>query len=287
MSIINVAIGPQDWDYYYGTWDAIGRKASRKWLESQSIHSDDMQKLLNDGIEFKYRLGREGNGDVWRTILTKFRTDEQNNYIPVELTCKIASLTSFVGTVRDAVSQLLKEVEILKNLSHPHVIHFEHFVRLYDEKSGFPHPIRVLCFMELCDGNLKQLIKWAGKLPEPLSLDWFLQIANALQYLHKSGIAHLDIKPQNILVKINPVNQNEIMVKLTDFGLSETFRPGSPVITDTEAGTHDYKAPETLISRAFDAFKTNIYSLGVSLSESLVSSDSKSPPIMLRLIETI
>jgi hypothetical protein len=34
MSTINVAIGPQDWDYYCGTWDVISRKASRKWPES-------------------------------------------------------------------------------------------------------------------------------------------------------------------------------------------------------------------------------------------------------------
>ena len=112
MPTINVATGPQDWNYYYRTWDVIGRKASREWPESEPIHSNHM--LLNDGIELKYRLGWGGNENVWRPILTKFRANEQNNDTLVKLSCKITSLTSFVGTVSDAISQLLKEVEILK-----------------------------------------------------------------------------------------------------------------------------------------------------------------------------
>lgn len=89
------------------------------------------------------------------------------------------------------------------------------------------------------------------------------------------------------MVRKNPDNDKEILMKLTDFGLSQTFTPGGSVMTDATAGTNDYKASEVLISNLFDAFKTDIYSLGVSLCESLVCCDTRRPPVMLRIVETI
>jgi serine/threonine protein kinase len=141
--------------------------------------------------------------------------------------------------------------------------------------------------MELCHGSLTTLIKFVGRMSEPIANDWLMQVSQALKYLHDSGIAHSDIKPDNILFKEHPQNQDLIQVKLTDFSLSHVFSPDSPPMTERAVGTFYYLAPELRDPEAHDAFKTDIYSLGMTLAESLVGVDKKNPPNFIRLVDTI
>jgi serine/threonine protein kinase len=277
-------IGPKDWDQYYTSWTKIGFKIYEVVSPGQALPDEDIEKLRDDGIEFKRVIGSGAFGEVWEAVLTKFKLNEQNNYVPVVMACKLTSLKTFKDfrTVRGAVFEILRETLVLKKVSHPHVIHFEHVVRIYDEESHFPKPIHVLCFMELCDGNLKGLIQWAGKLSETISNEWFVQIANALKYLHHSGIAHLDLKPDNILYKKNPLNSDQILVKLTDFGLSQIFFLDGPPISETPVGSTNYMAPELLASLkpVYNAYKADVYSLAVTLVESMAGLGS----VKLRII---
>jgi len=282
-------MGPHDWDYYYGEWGHVPPRTWDIWPSTQPLPEPDLQKLRADGIEFVKRIGRGGFGEVWRTKLTKFRVDQQNKFVPVELACKVTTLKSHFRdrSVRTAVYEVLREIDVLKKLSHPHIIRYEHVVRIFDEKHDFPQPIYALCFMELCHGSLTTLIKFVGRMSEPIANDWLMQVSQALKYLHDSGIAHFDIKPDNILFKEHPQNQDLIQVKLTDFSLSHVFSPDSPPMTERAVGTFYYLAPELRDPEAHDAFKTDIYSLGMTLAESLVGVDKKNPPNFVRLVDTI
>lgn len=91
------------------------------------------------------------------------------------------------------------------------------------------------------------------------------QVATALEYMHKAGVIHRDVKPSNILVK------RDGTVKLTDFGLAR--EEGLPALTVTGelAGTPHYIAPEQASGSKGKSVdhRVDIYSLGVTLYEML------------------
>jgi serine/threonine protein kinase len=113
--------------------------------------------------------------------------------------------------------------------------------------------------MEYCpNGDLFDLIKRTGKMNEKLAKYLFLQLLNGVEFLHsKAGVAHLDLKLENILVG------NNYQVKLCDFGF---FQEISKKVTKN-MGTHGYRAPETYIESndGFSGDKADIFSLGVIL----------------------
>jgi len=86
----------------------------------------------------------------------------------------------------------------------------------------------------------------------PDKVNYFYQTALALQYMHQTGIVHLDMKPSNIMV-------TEGIVKLIDFGMSMPIgdRPKSL------AGTVGYMSPEQLVREEVDA-STDVFALGVT-----------------------
>jgi serine/threonine protein kinase len=94
------------------------------------------------------------------------------------------------------------------------------------------------------------------KLQLTRALDVILQICSGLDYAHKKGIIHQDIKPGNIF--IDPYNN----VKIADFGLAGPL--GST--DDNLAGTLYYMPPEQILGEPVDE-RTDIYSLGITAYE--------------------
>ena len=106
-------------------------------------------------------------------------------------------------------------------------------------------------------GDLLELIQSAEYLPEVVSRTYFHQLVEAVECLHASQICHFDIKPDNILVDEN------FCLKLADFGLAlkvtKTKTLSSPV------GTTNYLCPEMHKGEEYDAYKADLFSLGVTL----------------------
>jgi serine/threonine protein kinase len=172
-----------------------------------------------------------------------------------------------VGEQRIAVKQLdragqgkkefLAEVETIGNIHHINLVRLIGFCA---EKSQ-----RLLVYEYMSKGSLDQ---WIYLQHAHRSLDWHTRcrivtdIAKGLAYLHeecRQRIAHLDIKPQNILLDGN------FNAKLSDFGLSKMIdRDKSQVITRMR-GTPGYLAPEWLTSQITE--KADIYSFGIVVME--------------------
>jgi serine/threonine protein kinase len=96
----------------------------------------------------------------------------------------------------------------------------------------------VCVVLELCVlGDLLGYIESPDVLPAVQILSYFAQVLVAVDYLHSRGIAHLDIKPENVLLA------SEKVVKLTDFGCSECGRRENG---PWGGGTLVYSAPELL-----------------------------------------
>lgn len=88
-----------------------------------------------------------------------------------------------------------------------------------------------------------------------------VQVTHALNFLHHNGIAHLDVKPENILIHSKRPN---IYVKLHDFGISRHRDSGEK----SKVGTLPYMAPEMLENREnMDYFYCDFYSLGITIFE--------------------
>jgi serine/threonine-protein kinase len=158
------------------------------------------------------------------------------------------------------------EVEILRELHHPHI------VRLYPLEEGpravyskrIPETGQWYFAMELLEGgSLEELLKRRSPLPIEVAVEIGYQVAMALEYLHARGVAHRDIKPNNILFR-RPV-QEGIEAVLVDFGLAQRQRARG-----LEAGTLLYMAPEQIEQEKGgtarpDPRPADIYALGVVL----------------------
>lgn len=116
--------------------------------------------------------------------------------------------------------------------------------------------------LELAEnGNLAYMIRATGGVHEDLAKFQFLQICHAISHIHERGIAHMDIKLENILL------DDLYNIKVADLGASLDVSK-SDGMTDSRRGTVCYMAPEVndhLSGEMFDAFKADIYSLGICL----------------------
>jgi serine/threonine protein kinase len=265
--------GPVHWDQMgFGEWHQIGQQYSIDPPPNVPLAQHQIVFLSKYGIDFIRPLGEGGFGTLWETNVSRLIKDKDGNYLDLRLACKVLALKKFGAhsTPRLAVDEMLKESNIHSALRHPNIVNNEKIFYLNDDLSRFPAPINVLQFMELCDGNLKTIIDCNRRLTESRAREWFVQIVDALRYLHEKNVVHLDIKPHNILYKQNPQNPFQYVFKLSDFGLAEKFIEGKPAMAYVAAGTQQYMAPEMVRAwMGYDPKAADIYSLGVSLAESL------------------
>ena len=143
---------------------------------------------------------------------------------------------------------LHKEFDILISLQHPNI------VSAYSMEDV---PEMGTCIvMEWIDGIT--LEHWSGKKTEEEGI--FLQLLDAVHYIHAKQIVHRDLKPSNIII-----THNGNHVKLIDFGLSDT---DDFAILKQPAGTPGYISPEQIISRQAD-IRNDIFSIGCILEKIL------------------
>ncbi|XP_022091267.1 serine/threonine-protein kinase mos-like [Acanthaster planci] len=116
--------------------------------------------------------------------------------------------------------------------------------------------------------NLQQIINDPGKNLSPTRrTKYALHIIRALHYTHSQGIAHLDVKPANVIIDFNTDS-----CRLADFGCSQRVHDGEDNVAFTSqsylTGTFAYRAPELLRGRP-PTTKADIYSYGVTLWQML------------------
>ena len=158
------------------------------------------------------------------------------------------------GIAEQYKRKFIKEAKTIASLDNPHII------RIHDvfEENGTAY--YVMEYLE--GGDLKSRVHAQG-LPEDEALQIIRQIGEALNYIHRRNILHLDIKPSNILFR-----EDETAV-LIDFGISKHYdeKDGNET-SSTPIGISDGYAPlEQYDTEGISAFSpaTDIYSLGATL----------------------
>ena len=155
------------------------------------------------------------------------------------------------------LSRFLREAKAAGALSHSGI------VTVYDvgklEKSPY-------IMMELLDGcDLGEVLKNNKKLPLKQTLIIALQLAKSLDYAHKSGIVHRDVKPDNIIVL--PDGES---IKVADFGIARMNEGEEAQKTQVGSvlGTPRYMSPEQALGDPVDG-RSDLFSVGTIMYEML------------------
>jgi eukaryotic-like serine/threonine-protein kinase len=229
--------------------------------------------VANDVSRYRIesQLGRGGMGEVWLA-----HDSQLNRHVALKL------LSAAPGDP-DGARRLLREAKSLAALDHPFIC------KTYETGEVDGRPFIAMEYVE--GATVKQRLE-AGPLPLREALHVALEIAEALDYAHRHGIIHCDLKPSNVI--LTP----EGHVKLLDFGVARRV----PLLAADGAdetcsltlsgrglcGTLAYMAPELLEGRPADA-QSDLYSLGLVLYEMLTGAhpyERSSPAVTVSAILT-
>ncbi|MGN9811946.1 Stk1 family PASTA domain-containing Ser/Thr kinase [Micromonospora sp. BQ11] len=164
---------------------------------------------------------------------------------------------------RDATFQMRfrREAQNAASLNHPAI------VAVYDTGEETAPTGETLPFivMEFVNGRtLKEVLGAEGRLQPRRALEICADISAALEFSHRHGIIHRDIKPGNVM--LTQTGQ----VKVMDFGIARALASGATTMTQTSAviGTAQYLSPEQARGEAVDA-RSDVYAAGCVLFELL------------------
>ncbi|CAK6443130.1 unnamed protein product [Pipistrellus nathusii] len=145
------------------------------------------------------------------------------------------------------VSSSTQELHCLRTLQHRNISRLLEVVAAPEEVHLVMEHVR--------GGDLKAHLERHHRLTERQARTVFRQVVLALHLCHRRGFAHLDIKPDNILL------EEDLTAKLADFGLSHE----ATELLTSWCGTLSYMAPEVLRFEPFNGLKADVWGLGASL----------------------
>ena len=195
--------------------------------------------VLKDRYIIEAEVGRGGFSVVYKA------TDKQ-----LETTVALKLLVPPPVAALSAKERLRREVVALQKLHHSSII------RIYDLYEDDHWSFIIMDFLDGC--TLDQQVAQHGPLTQEQTIDVGRQIADALRLVHRNGILHRDVKPQNIMLTKN----NQIV--LTDFGSAKIEGQATFTAAGAIVGTMGYLAPEVFDGGRPDG-RSDIYSLGMCL----------------------
>lgn len=158
------------------------------------------------------------------------------------------------------VNSLLAEANLMKRLDHPSL---PRIVDIID------NGVTIYVVMDYIEGeSLDKILAEYGAQPEEKVINWAMQIADALSYLHgqKPPIIYRDMKPANVMLK------PEGNIKIIDFGIAREYKEQNLADT-TVLGTKGYAPPEQYSGQTDP--RSDIYALGMTMHHLLTGADPR------------
>ena len=216
--------------------------------------------VLDEKYEILRRIGEGGMSIVYLG---------RNNRLNMQLAVKEIKNDGSKST-SILLKGLEREANILKDVDHPVIPRIIDIVK---------YGGTVCVIMDFIEGvNLADKLKSEGALAQEDVIEWSLELASALDYLHsmKPPIIYRDMKPSNVMLR------PEGGVKLIDFGTAKTYEIENNADT-TALGTRGYAAPEQFgDAQGRGIYKTDartdIYNLGATLYHIVTGKNPQEPP---------
>ncbi|XP_053691737.1 testis-specific serine/threonine-protein kinase 3-like [Sabethes cyaneus] len=186
------------------------------------------------------------------SIVKKAFSKSHNRVVAIKIVSKLKA-------TKDVLNKFLpREIELVRGLRHANLIRFYECIET---------TMRFYIVMQCAEnGSLLQLIRKEKMLPEVRAKLFFNQLLNAVEYIHRKGVVHRDIKCENI------VFDEKFDLKLIDFGFARgNMQPISaggkmkPVLSKTFCGSHAYASPEILKSIPYIPQLSDIWAVGIVL----------------------
>jgi serine/threonine-protein kinase len=204
---------------------------------------------LSNRYEIGERLGSGGMSNVYKA------TD-----LILERTVAVKVLAEHLSDDDRFVARFRREALAVAKLIHPNI------VQVYD--TGLDDN-RHFIVMEYVDGRSgAQILQRQGPVGPATAAEAGVQACAGLDYAHRRGIIHRDVKPGNLMITGGPVGGGEMTVKLTDFGIARAVEQTRITQVGSVVGTAAYLSPEQV--RGEEATPTtDVYALGVVLYQFL------------------
>jgi len=204
---------------------------------------------LSGRYETTERLGSGGMSNVYKA------TDRI-----LERTVAVKILAEHLSDDERFVARFRREALAVAKLIHPNI------VQVYDTGIDDGRHYIVMEYVEGRSGA--QILQRQGPVEPETAAEIGVQACSGLDYAHRRGIIHRDVKPGNLMVVGGPVGGGEMTVKLTDFGIARAIEQTRITQVGSVVGTAAYLAPEQV--RGEEATPaTDVYALGVVLYQFL------------------
>ncbi|XP_050212835.1 serine/threonine-protein kinase GRIK1-like [Mercurialis annua] len=204
---------------------------------------DDGNKMINEYV----RERKIGAGSYGKVVL--YRSSNDGKHYAIKAFHKSHLLKLRVAPSETAMSDVLREVLIMKMLNHPNIINL---IEVIDD----PNTDHFYMVLEYVDG------KWdwegSGPLGEITARKYLRDIVSGLMYLHSHNIVHGDIKPDNLLVTSSGI------VKIGDFSVSQVFEDDNDELRRSP-GTPVFTAPECCLGLTYHGKAADTWAVGVTL----------------------
>ncbi|XP_053093849.1 serine/threonine-protein kinase 33 isoform X1 [Pangasianodon hypophthalmus] len=228
-----------------------GEKMATQWTRVNSAEKKVPHTRLKDEADIQqiYSFGRKLGQGSFGVVCEATHLETQKKWAIKKVNKEKAGSSG--------VKLLEREVNILKQVNHKHIIHLEEV---------FETPERMYLVVDLCEGGeLKKLLQKNKRFSEEETRHIISSLAEATVYLHKQDIVHRDLKLENILVDSYHHSDDHtiINIKITDFGLSvQKGGVSSGNMLQTTCGTPKYMAPEVINGHEYSQ-QCDMWSIGV------------------------
>ena len=206
------------------------------------------EMMIADNYRLVRRIGEGGMGEVWEAVQTSIGRTVAMKFLHAELMKHPTARRRVVG-----------EGRALGKLGHPNVVNI---VECFETENTVALALE---FIE--GGSLADRIEADGAVPWATAVDWMDAILKGLGAIHRAGLIHRDIKPDNILLAVDE-DDGHMLPKVTDLGIAHD-EEGTRLTRDgSRLGTPEYMAPEQIKGLAVDA-RCDLYAAGIMLYEML------------------